>query len=292
MLDLVARGPSNPVEELRIEIYNRVNALGIGAQGLGGMTSVLDVKIASYPTHAASKPVTLFPQCAANRHVEFELDGAGPAHFETPKLSDWPEISLDGATPPRQVNLDTLTKAEMGAWKAGELLLLSGKMLTGRDAAHARIQQMLAAGEPLPVSFRERAIYYVGPVNPIAGEVVGPAGPTTANRMDSYTEMMLGELGLMLMIGKAERGPATVESIARHKSAYLIAVGGAAYLVSKAIKSARLLAFEDLGLEAIYEFEVKDMPVTVAVDPSGLSIHTEGPRKWRQLILERNKEPA
>jgi fumarate hydratase class I len=292
MLELLARGPSNPVEALRIEIYERVNALGIGAQGLGGMTSVLDVKIASYPTHAASKPVTLFPQCAANRHVEFELDGSGPAHFETPRLADWPEVSLDGGPRPRQVNLDTLTKAEMATWKAGELLLLSGKMLTGRDAAHARIKSMLAAGEPLPVSFKDRTIYYVGPVNPIEGEVVGPAGPTTANPKDSYTEMMLGELGLMLMIGKAERGREAIDSIVRNKAAYLIAVGGAAYLVARAIKSARVLAFEDLGMEAIYEFEVQDMPVTVAVDPQGHSIHSEGPRKWRQLILERSKEPA
>jgi fumarate hydratase class I len=292
MLELLARGPSNPVEALRIEIYERVNALGIGAQGLGGMTSVLDVKVASYPTHAASKPVTLFPQCAANRHVEFELDGSGPARFEPPKLSDWPQVSLAGGPPPRQVDLDALTRAEIATWKAGDLLLLSGKMLTGRDAAHARIARMLAAGEPLPVNFKDRAIYYVGPVNPVEGEVVGPAGPTTANRMDSYTEMMLGELGLAVMIGKAERGPEAIEAIVRHRAAYLIAVGGAAYLVSKAIKSAKVVAFEDLGMEAIYEFEVEDMPVTVAVDSQGHSIHTEGPRRWRQLILERRAQPA
>jgi fumarate hydratase class I len=287
MLELLARGPSDPVEQMRVDIYNRVNALGIGAQGLGGLTTVVDVKIATYPCHAASMPVALIPQCAANRHIEFELDGSGPARFEPPRLADWPEVSLDGGPPPRQVNLDTLTKEEIAARRAGDLVLLSGKMLTGRDAAHRRLAQMVAEGQPLPVSFAGRTLYYVGPVRPVGDEVVGPAGPTTASRMDAYTEMMLGELGLFVMVGKAERGPAAIESIVRHKAAYLIAVGGAAYLVSKAIKSARLVAFEDLGMEAIYEFEVQDMPVTVAVDSRGASIHTEGPRQWRKLILER-----
>ncbi|HET9159418.1 MAG TPA: fumarate hydratase, partial [Caulobacteraceae bacterium] len=269
MLELLARGPSNPIEEMRIDIYNRVNALGIGAQGLGGLTSVVDVKIASYPCHAASMPVALIPQCAANRHIEFVLDGSGPATFTPPRLADWPEVSLDGGPAPRRVDLDALTREEIASWRAGELVLLSGKMLTGRDAAHQRIARMLAEGRPLPVSFAGRSLYYVGPVRPVGDEVVGPAGPTTANRMDAYTEMMLGELGLLVMIGKAERGPEAIESIVRHGAAYLIAVGGAAYLVSRAIKSARLVAFEDLGMEAIYEFEVKDMPVTVAVDGQG-----------------------
>jgi fumarate hydratase class I len=286
MRDLLTRGPKTDVEALRVEIYERVNALGIGAQGLGGMTTVVDVKINSYPSHAASKPVALIPQCAANRHVEFVLNGSGPAQFTPPSLSDWPVISLAGGPEPRAVNLDTLSKEEVATWRVGELLLLSGKMLTGRDAAHQRIAKMLEDGKPLPVSFAGRTLYYVGPVKAVRDEVVGPAGPTTSTRMDSYTEMMLGELGLMVMVGKAERGPEAIEAIKRHKAAYLIAVGGAAYLVSKAIKSARVVAFGDLGMEAIHEFEVKDMPVTVAVDSEGHSIHTEGPRKWRRLILE------
>jgi fumarate hydratase class I len=286
MLDLLARGPANEIEALRVEIYNRVNALGIGAQGLGGMTTVVDVKIETYPSHAASKPVALIPQCAANRHVEFVLDGSGPAHFAPPSLSDWPVVSLAGGPPPRRVNLDTLTKEEMSHWRAGELLLLSGKMLTGRDAAHQRIKTMLAEGKPLPVSFAGRTLYYVGPVKAVRDEVVGPAGPTTASRMDAYTDLMLGDCGVSVMIGKAERGPDAIEAIVRHKAAYLIAVGGAAYLVAQAIKSARVIAFEDLGMEAIHEFEVEDMPVTIGVDPAGCSIHTEGPRKWRRLILE------
>jgi fumarate hydratase, class I len=292
MLELLERGPSNEIEALRIEIYDRVNALGIGAQGLGGLTSVVDVKIHTYPCHAASKPVALVPQCAANRHIEFVLDGSGRAEFRPPRLSGWPEVSLQGGLAPRQVDLNALTREEVATWRSGELLLLSGKMLTGRDAAHARLARMLAEGEPLPVSLAGRALYYVGPVRAVGDEVVGPAGPTTANRMDSFTEMMLGELGLMVMIGKAERGPRAIEAIVRHKAAYLIAVGGAAYLVSKAIRSARVVAFEDLGMEAIHEFEVEDMPVTVAVDSEGRSIHTEGPRKWRQLILQRKPEPA
>ncbi|MFD1881607.1 fumarate hydratase [Paracoccus pacificus] len=280
--DLRARGPRTPEEELRLEIIDRVNALGIGAQGLGGQTTVLDVKLRSFPTHAASLPVALVPNCAATRHVHFTLDGTGPAQFDPPDLSDWPELDFrDAWAGARRVNLDTLTRKEITEWQPGEAILLSGHLLTGRDAAHRRIEQMLAAGEPLPVSFRDRAIYYVGPVDPVGDEVVGPAGPTTSTRMDRYTDMMLEKLGVAVMIGKAERGEATVDSIARNRAAYLIAVGGAAYLVSQAIRESRVIAFEDLGMEAIHEFVVKDMPVTVAVDAYGSAVHVTGPRQWR-----------
>ncbi len=283
--ELIARGPSNRIEELRLELYEKVNALGIGAQGLGGLTTVLDVKILDYPTHAASLPVALIPNCAATRHVHFRLDGTGPARLEPPSLDQWPRISWAPDTEKSiRVNLDTLTPAEVAAWKPGQTLLLSGKMLTGRDAAHQRIADMLARGEKLPVEFANRVIYYVGPVDPVRDEVVGPAGPTTATRMDKFTEMMLGRAGLIAMVGKAERGLAAIEAIKKHKSAYLVAVGGAAYLVAKAIKSAKVVAFPDLGMEAIYEFEVKDMPVTVAVDSNGVSVHQIGPREWQMRI--------
>jgi fumarate hydratase class I len=280
-------GPASRLDELRLEIYDKVNALGIGAQGLGGLTTVLDVKILDYPTHAASLPVALIPNCAANRHVHFELDGSGPAVFTPPRLEDWPDVTWTPALDARRVNLDALTHADLASWKPGETLLLSGKLLTGRDAAHKRIQDMIDRGEPLPVDFKGRFIYYVGPVDPVAGEVVGPAGPTTSTRMDRYVEMMLSRTGLLGMIGKAERGKEAQQAIARHGSVYLIAVGGAAYLVSKAIRASRVLAFEDLGMEAIYEFEVVDMPVTVAIDSSGTSIHDIGPGIWRQMIARR-----
>ncbi len=284
--ELQERGPNNPIEELRLEIFDKVNALGIGAQGLGGLTTVVDVKIKDYPTHAASLPVAMIPNCAATRHVEFELDGSGPANLVPPKLEDWPAVTWEASPQARRVNLDTLTAAEVQSWKPGESLLLNGKMLTGRDAAHKRIQELLESGEGLPegVDFTNRLIYYVGPVDPIGNEAVGPAGPTTATRMDKFTDMMLGRTGLIGMVGKAERGPAAVASIKRHKAAYLMAVGGAAYLVSKAIKSARVLAFADLGMEAIYEFEVEDMPVTVAVDSEGESVHQTGPAEWKVRI--------
>ena len=267
MSELLARGPANPVEELRIELYHKVNALGIGAQGLGGLTTVLDVKIAQYPTHAASKPVAMIPNCAATRHAHFVLDGSGPSFCEPPSLDLWPKVDWtpDAKTSTR-VDLDTLTKAEVASWKPGQTLLLSGRLLTGRDAAHKRIQDMLAKGEPLPVDFKGRTIYYVGPVDPVRDEVVGPAGPTTSTRMDKFTDMMLEQTGLFVMVGKAERGPVAIEAIRKHKAAYLMAVGGAAYLVSKAIHRSKVVGFADLGMEAIYEFEVKDMPVTVAVD--------------------------
>jgi len=287
MTDLLARGPATPEEALRVELYQKINALGIGAQGLGGLTTVVDVKVATYPTHAASMPVALIPQCAADRHATIVLDGSGPVKLNPPDLADWPEVVRDATVPAaRRVNLDGLTFDEMADWRLGETLLLSGHMLTGRDAAHRRIADLIARGEPLPVSFKGRTIYYVGPVNPVAGEVVGPAGPTTATRMDKFTSMML-DLGLLCMVGKAERGPAAVEAIARHRATYLIAVGGAAYLVSKAIKKSRVVAFEDLGMEAIHEFEVEDMPVMVAVDANGGSIHLEGPAEWRRRIAER-----
>jgi fumarate hydratase class I len=282
MPDLLKRGPASKLEELRIELYEKVNALGIGAQGLGGLTTVLDVKIETFATHAASKPVALVPQCAADRHAHFTLDGTGPVSLAPPSLSLWPQIVLAGTTDVRRVNLDTLTREEVGTWAAGETVLLSGRLLTGRDAAHARMAKMMAAGEPLPVSFKDRAIYYVGPVDAVGEEAVGPAGPTTATRMDRFTDMMLEKTGLLVMVGKAERGPEAIQAIARHKAAYLIAVGGAAYLVSKAIKSAKVLAFEDLGMEAIHEFIVEDMPVTVAVDATGKSVHTLGPALWRR----------
>ena len=284
MADLLARGPSNKLEELRIELYEKVNALGIGAQGLGGLTTVLDVKISTYPTHAASKPVAMIPNCAATRHAHFTLDGSGPAFCEPPSLDDWPKVNWTPDAQSRRVNLDSLTREEVASWKPGERLLLSGKMLTGRDAAHKRIEDMLSRGEPLPVNFQNRVIYYVGPVDPVREEVVGPAGPTTATRMDKFTETMLAKTGLIAMIGKAERGPVAIEAIRKHKAAYLMAVGGAAYLVSKAIQTSRVVGFADLGMEAIYEFDVRDMPVTVAVDAAGTSVHNTGPREWQARI--------
>jgi fumarate hydratase, class I len=284
--DLMERGPQNAEEELRLEIFERVNKLGIGAQGLGGLTTVVDVKINSVPTHAASKPVVMIPNCAATRHVHFHLDGSGPADLTPPKLEEWPEITWEVGENVRRVNVDDLGKADISEWKTGETVLLSGTILTGRDAAHKRIQDMLAKGEKLPVDFTDKFIYYVGPVDAIGDEAVGPAGPTTATRMDKFTEMMLAETGLLGTIGKAERGAATVECIKNHKSVYLMAVGGAAYLVSKAIKKAKVVAFEDMGMEAIYEFEVEDMPVTVAVDSTGESAHVTGPEIWKVKIQE------
>ncbi|MDF2178887.1 fumarate hydratase [Aliiglaciecola sp. CAU 1673] len=286
--ELIERGPQTTEEKLRLDIFNKVNALGIGAQGLGGLTTVVDVKIKSMPTHAASKPVAMIPNCAATRHAHFHLDGTGPAKLEVPKLEDWPEVTWEVGASTRRVNMDTVTKEEIQEWKSGETVLLSGKMLTGRDAAHKRIQTMLDEGKGLPegVDLTNRFIYYVGPVDAVGDEVVGPAGPTTATRMDKFTDMMLEKTGLIGMIGKAERGPATVKSIAKHKAVYLMAVGGAAYLVSKAIKQARVVAFEDLGMEAIYEFEVKDMPVTVAVDSQGNNAHETGPAIWKAKIEE------
>jgi fumarate hydratase class I len=285
MFDLLARGPSNKLEEMRIELYQKVNALGIGAQGLGGLTTVLDVKIATWPTHAASLPVAMIPNCAATRHAHVVLDGSGPAFMEPPSLDLWPKVNWVPDTQKSQrVNLDTLTPAAVASWKPGQTLLLNGKMLTGRDAAHKRIQDMLAKGEQLPVDFTNRVIYYVGPVDPVRDEVVGPAGPTTATRMDKFTDMMLEKTGLIAMVGKAERGPVAIEAIRQHKSAYLMAVGGAAYLVSKAIKASKVVGFADLGMEAIYEFDVKDMPVTVAVDASGTSVHQTGPKEWQARI--------
>ncbi|WP_043766514.1 fumarate hydratase [Algiphilus aromaticivorans] len=283
--DLIARGPSNRVEELRLELYEKVNALGIGAQGLGGLTTVLDVKILDYPTHAANLPVAMIPNCAATRHVHFHLDGSGPAALAPPKLEDWPDVTWQANTEvATRVDLDTLTPEQVASWKPGQTLLLNGKMLTGRDAAHKRIADMLARGEELPVDFTNRVIYYVGPVDPVRDEAVGPAGPTTATRMDKFTETMLSQTGLIAMVGKAERGPEAIAAIRAHGSAYLMAVGGAAYLVSKAIRSAKVVGFEDLGMEAIYEFEVADMPVTVAVDAQGESVHQTGPREWQARI--------
>ncbi len=283
--DLIARGPSNRAEELRIELYEKVNALGIGAQGLGGLATVLDVKIKDYPTHAANLPVAMIPNCAATRHAHFTLDGSGLAKLEAPDLSQWPQVEWAPNTETsKRVDLDALTPEEVASWKPGQTLLLNGKMLTGRDAAHKRIADMLARGEQLPIDFTNHVIYYVGPVDPVRDEVVGPAGPTTATRMDKFTETMLAKTGLIAMVGKAERGPVAIEAIQKHKSAYLMAVGGAAYLVSKAIRGAKVLAFEDLGMEAIYEFDVKDMPVTVAVDSSGTSVHKTGPAEWQAKI--------
>jgi fumarate hydratase class I len=285
MTELIARGPRNEVETLRVELYEKVNALGIGAQGLGGLTTVLDVKIRMYPTHAAGKPVAMIPNCAATRHAHVVLDGSGPAFLDAPTLAEWPDVHwVPDTERSRRVDLDRLSAEEVASWQPGQTLLLSGRMLTGRDAAHKRIQELLKRGEPLPVDFRRRVIYYVGPVDPVRDEVVGPAGPTTATRMDAFTEMMLGQTGLLAMVGKAERGPVAIEAIRKHGSAYLMAVGGAAYLVAKAIRSARVVAFADLGMEAIYEFEVKDMPVTVAVDSQGSSVHETGPREWRARI--------
>ncbi len=284
--ELKARGPANRIEELRLAIYERVNALGIGAQGLGGLTTVLDVKILDYPSHAASLPVAMIPNCAATRHAHFVLDGSGPVRLPVPDPAVWPRINWSPAPTAQHVDLNTVSKADAAAWKSGDMLLLSGRLLTGRDAAHQRIARMLANGEALPpgLDFTNRFIYYVGPVDPVKGEVVGPAGPTTATRMDKFTDVMLGETGLLGMIGKAERGPEAIDSITRHGGVYLIAVGGAAYLVSRAIRSARVVAFADLGMEAIYEFEVENMPVTVAVDSEGRSIHQTGPAEWRKRI--------
>jgi fumarate hydratase class I len=284
MTELKARGPQNRIEELRIEICDRVNALGIGAQGLGGLTTVLDVKILDYPTHAASKPIAMIPNCAATRHIHFELDGSGVAQFTPPKLEDYPDVHWKPSPDARRVDLNTVTRADISKWQPGETLLLNGKLLTGRDAAHKRLVEMLAKGEQLPVDFSGRFIYYVGPVDPVRDEVVGPAGPTTATRMDKFTDTMLGQTGLIGMIGKAERGKAAIQSIKQHGAVYLMAVGGAAYLVAQAIKKSRVVAFADLGMEAIYEFEVEDMPVTVAVDTNGCSVHEIGPAKWSGRI--------
>jgi fumarate hydratase class I len=283
--DVIARGPKDWIEELRIELHEKVNALGIGAQGLGGLATVLDVKIMAAPTHAASKPIAIIPNCAATRHAHFTLDGSGVARLDVPPLDAWPKVQWVANTQTsRRVDLNTLTKEEVAAWKPGQTLLLSGKMLTGRDAAHKRIANMLARGEKLPVDFTNRVIYYVGPVDPVRDEVVGPAGPTTSTRMDGFTEMMLAQTGLISMIGKAERGPVAIEAIKKHGAAYMMAVGGAAYLVSKAIRGSKVLAFEDLGMEAIYEFDVRDMPVTVAVDSNGTSVHQTGPKEWQARI--------
>ena len=282
--ELIAREPQNKVEELRIELYEKVNNLGLGAQGLGGLTTVLDVKIKDYPTHAASLPVCMIPNCAATRHTHFVLDGSGAALQTPPNLADWPQVSLEGGAQARRVNLDTVTPEDVKDWKVGETVLLSGKMLTGRDAAHKRMVDMLNKGESLPVDLKGRFIYYVGPVDPVRDEVVGPAGPTTSTRMDKFTRQILEQTGLLGMIGKSERGPVAIEAIKEFGAVYLMAVGGAAYLVSKAITEAKVLAFPELGMEAIYEFEVKDMPVTVAVDTQGVSVHNTGPAKWKQII--------
>ena len=289
MYELQAKAQSGAqldnVEKLRLELFEKVNALGIGAQGLGGLTTVLDVKIKMYPTHAASKPIAMTPNCAATRHAHFVMDGSGPVYLTPPSLDTWPDVAwTPDYVKSKKVDLNTLTPAEVASWTPGQTLLLNGKMLTGRDAAHKRIQGMLAKGEKLPVDFTNRVIYYVGPVDPVAGEAVGPAGPTTATRMDGFTEMMLSQTGLISMVGKAERGPVAIEAIKKHKSAYLMAVGGAAYLVSKAIKAAKVVGFADLGMEAIYEFDVQDMPVTVAVDSAGTSVHETGPNEWQVKI--------
>ena len=283
--ELMARGPKGRTEELRLELYKKINELGIGAQGLGGLTTVLDVKVKDYPTHAANLPVAMIPNCAATRHAHFVLDGTGPVALEPPSLDDWPTLTYDpvGA---RRVNLDTVTRADVATWNVGDVLLLNGKLLTGRDAAHQRMTDKLTNGEKLPVDFNGRFIYYVGPVDPVRDEVVGPAGPTTATRMDKFTRQMLKETNLLGMVGKSERGPAAIEAIRDHKAVYLMAVGGAAYLVAKAIKKSRVVAFADLGMEAIYEFEVKDMPVTVAVDVNGNSVHELGPKEWQAKIAE------
>ena len=283
--ELIARGPKTTAEKLRVELYDKVNKLGIGAQGLGGLTTVLDVKVKDYPTHAANLPIAMIPNCAATRHAHFVLDGSGPVTLKHPSLEDWPTLTYNPAGA-RRVNLDTITRGEVATWKPGEVLLLSGKLLTGRDAAHKRMTDMLSKREALPVDFTNRFIYYVGPVDPVRDEVVGPAGPTTATRMDKFTHQMLRETGLLGMIGKSERGPEAIKAIREHKAVYLMAVGGAAYLVSKAIKKSRVMAFHDLGMEAIYEFEVHDMPVMVAVDVNGESVHETGPREWKAKIAE------
>ncbi|QTP59006.1 fumarate hydratase [Billgrantia antri] len=285
--ELQARGPSNRAEELRLELFDKVNKSGIGAQGLGGLTTVLDIKVKDYPTHAANKPVAIIPNCAATRHAHFTLDGSGPAALPAPKLEDWPEITREAGDNVKRVNLDTVTPEEVQTWQPGDTLLLNGKLLTGRDAAHKRMVDMIAKGEELPVDLKGRFIYYVGPVDPVRDEVVGPAGPTTATRMDKFTRTMLEETGLLGMVGKAERGPAAIEAIRDNKAVYLMAVGGSAYLVAQAIKKSRVVGFADLGMEAIYEFEVEDMPVTVAVDSQGTSVHQTGPAKWKEIIAER-----
>ncbi|GHE19596.1 fumarate hydratase [Halomonas urumqiensis] len=285
--DLQARGASNRAEELRLELFDRVNKSGIGAQGLGGLTTVLDIKVKDFPTHAANKPVAIIPNCAATRHAHFTLDGSGAAALPAPKLEDWPEITREAGDNVKRVNLDTVTPAEVQTWQPGDTLLLNGKLLTGRDAAHKRMVDMLAKGEPLPVDMQGRFIYYVGPVDPVRDEVVGPAGPTTATRMDKFTRTMLEETGLLGMVGKAERGESAIEAIRDNKAVYLMGVGGSAYLVAQAIKKSRVVGFEDLGMEAIYEFEVEDMPVTVAVDSAGTSVHQTGPAKWKEIIAER-----
>ncbi len=291
--ELIAREPQNHAEELRLEIYEKVNRLGIGAQGLGGVTTVLDVKILEYPTHAASLPIAMIPNCAATRHAHFTLDGSGPAYLDPPTLSDWPEITLETSNQTLPVNLDTVTREEIRAWQPGQTLLLSGKLLTGRDAAHKRIAEYFEKGQSLPdgLDFSGRFIYYVGPVDAVGEEAVGPAGPTTATRMDKFTDMMLEKAGVFGMIGKAERGPDTVQKLSQHGGVYLIAVGGAAYLVSKAIKSSRILAFEDLGMEAIHEFEVEEMPVTVAVDSRGQAVHKTGPEIWAKRMSQQVEPP-
>ncbi|SEI76454.1 fumarate hydratase, class I [Allopseudospirillum japonicum] len=286
--DLQARGASNRAEELRLELFDKINKLGIGAQGLGGLTTVLDVKVKDYPTHAANKPVAIIPNCAATRHVHFTLDGSGPASLTPPSLEDWPEVTREVGEQVKRVNLNTVTREEVKTWKPGDVLLLSGKMLTGRDAAHKRMVDMLARGESLPVDLEGKFIYYVGPVDPVRDEVVGPAGPTTATRMDKFTRTVLEETKLLGMIGKSERGPIAIEAIKDNQAVYLMAVGGAAYLVAQAIKSAKVLAFEDLGMEAIYEFDVQDMPVTVAVDVEGESVHMTGPAKWQEIIAAKS----
>jgi fumarate hydratase class I len=285
MQELKARGPQTNIEKLRVEIFDKVNALGIGAQGLGGLTTILDVKILDFPTHAANLPVAMIPNCAATRHAHFVLRGEGPVYLDPPNLDAWPKLTYDPAAHgAKRVNLDTLTHEETKSWKPGEVLLLNGKLLTGRDAAHKRMTEMLSRGEQLPVDFTNRLIYYVGPVDAVRDEAVGPAGPTTATRMDKFTRQMLEQTGLLGMVGKAERGVAAIDAIRDNEAVYLIAIGGAAYLVSKAIKHATLLAFPDLGMEAIYEFDVVDMPVTVAVDALGTSVHITGPAEWKARI--------
>ncbi|WP_303854348.1 fumarate hydratase [Salinicola salarius] len=284
---LQARGANNRAEELRLELFEKVNQSGIGAQGLGGLTTVLDIKVKDYPTHAANKPVAIIPNCAATRHVHFTLDGSGAAELPAPKLDDWPEITWEVGEGVRRVNLDEITPEVVREWQPGDTVLLSGKLLTGRDAAHKRMVDMLAKGESLPVDLKNRFIYYVGPVDPVGDEVVGPAGPTTATRMDKFTRTMLEQTGLLGMVGKAERGAVAIEAIRDNQAVYLMAVGGAAYLVAQAIKKAEVIAFDDLGMEAIYEFEVEDMPVTVAVDHLGTSVHQTGPAKWKEIIAER-----
>ncbi|MFD2189914.1 fumarate hydratase [Pistricoccus aurantiacus] len=285
--ELQGRGAVNRAEELRLELFDKINRSGIGAQGLGGLTTVLDIKVKDYPTHAANKPVAIIPNCAATRHIHFTLDGSGPASLPVPKLEDWPEITREAGADVKRVDLDSITPEEVRTWQPGDTLLLNGKLLTGRDAAHKRMTEMLAKGESLPVDLTGRFIYYVGPVDPVGDEVVGPAGPTTATRMDKFTRTMLEQTGLLGMVGKAERGPAAIEAIRDNQAVYLMAVGGAAYLVAQAIKAARVVGFEDLGMEAIYEFEVEDMPVTVAVNSEGESVHRIGPAKWQAIIAER-----